>query len=73
MTDTVETDYVYAISEIQDIQAELELHSLSDLSSRLEGVEVRLKEVTDALLEYASLVPYGTTHAANGLTNALQG
>lgn len=54
MSDTVEIDLTYAISEIQDIQAELELHNLSNMTLRLEGVEARLKEVTDALLEYFS-------------------
>lgn len=65
MTDTVEIDLTYAISEIQDIQAELELHNLPDMGRRLEGIEARLKEVTDALLEYfTTAITIGPSFAA---------
>lgn len=64
MTDTVEIDLTYAISEIQDIQSELELHSLSDMGARLEGVEARLKEIGDTLLEYFSAYVTSGPHSA---------
>ena len=44
-----EIDATYIISEIQDIQAELELHNLSNIATRLEGVEARLKEIEGRL------------------------
>lgn len=53
---TLEIDLTYAISEIQDIQSELSEKdaALTDLASRLEVVEARLKEVTDTLLTFFS-------------------
>lgn len=66
MNDNVEIDLTYAIGEIQDIQAELETYKLSDLASRLEGVEVRIKELTDTLLTYfVSAITTGPYFAAN--------
>lgn len=71
MTDTVEIDLTYAISEIQDIQAELDTHKLSDMASRLEGVEARLKELTEALIYYTEIAPSNPYSAGYALRTRL--
>ena len=50
--DDVQLDLTFALGEIQDIRGELET-KLDPLAERLEGIEIRLKELTDALYEYA--------------------
>lgn len=71
MTDTVETDLTYAISEIQDIQAELDLFNLSDMAQRLEGAEARFKEVIEALIEFSEFAPSNPYSAATTLRDRL--
>lgn len=69
MIDTVDIDLTYAISEIQDIQLELETNLGPDgvIIQRLEGIEARLKEVTDALIDYAHNAPSGPFTAGHQL------
>jgi hypothetical protein len=71
--DGVDIDLTYAISEIQDIQAELKTNHTRDteIASRLEGVEARLKEVTEALIEYASFAASSPYAAASTLIERL--
>lgn len=58
-------DLTYAISEIQDIQSELEEHNLTRMAQRLEGIEARLGEIRDALDVLTNDPPMGGYAAAN--------
>lgn len=60
LTETeVELDLTYALGEIEDIRGALDVQSegATHILERLEGVEARLMEVTEALVDYAYFAP----------------